>query len=499
MRYWFIVFFTVWSFCHVVVAQTVTWQMAPRNYDAVSRVGKDLFKIEKSGKYGLVTSDGSMVLDLKADNIASLYSGRALVTVRENGKDIVLGVLSADGIYHSFAKKYYTIAGQAFYSDGLLTVSDEKGRLGYIDDEGNAVLGFDGRFDNIKPFTEGYAAVFKNDIYSLVNKRGIEAEMIIGLGEVYGGTNVCKGIAYIWDTDGGMYTFDVRTGKCSKANEPSNNQPDYLYCYQGASGRGAEPQFIDLGYTGNKGVEPFQKDGLYGYSAANFYLPSQFSSATPFIDGLAVVKKNGLIGILKYDGNRKTFAIDVPGETVRFHNGSIAACRFMVQSPDDIQTDAVKVTVRNFSNVDIPITNEGAGRYSFEIKPDEGTMDFVVGVEADGLYLWEGKASYTFKKYSTPLVARINVAGHKADANDKIDVTATVANPNDEPVTAEVRITGSNCLVPKSATVTVPAKGSSQLTTVFVVREKVSGQHASVSTTKGGSASTGNLTLEAFY
>ena len=499
MKYWLTVFLSVFAFWHVAFAQTVMWQMAPRNYDAVSRIGKDLFKVEKDGKYGLIKTDGYVVLDLKADNISPLYSGCALATVRENGKNVVLGVLSSYGDYHGFAKKYYTIAGQEFYSDGLITVSDERGRVGYLDDEGNAVLGFDGRFDNIKPFTEGYAAVFKNEAYSLINKRGVEADMIIGVGEVYGGTNVCNGIAYIWDTDGNMFTFDVRTGKCDKAREPFNNQPDYLYCYQGVSGRGAEPVFTEMAYTGINGPEPYVKDGFYGYSSGGFLLPPQFSSATTFVDGLAVVAVNGHIGILRYLENEQPFALSVPEQTISYRKGQSVTCPFRLQTPEAVKDGFVKVTVKNSSDVEMPVTVGDEGNYSFTLIPEDGATDFLFSVTADGLCLWEDRASYTFKKHLLPLVARISVAGHKADANDKIEVIATVSNPNDESLTAEVRITGSSCLVPKSATVTVPAKGNRQLNTVFVVKDTKAGQHATVSTTKGGSASTGSLTLEAFY
>ena len=499
IKYLLIAVLCVLSFSHESVAQTALWQMEPRSYDAITRIGKELFKVDKDGKCGLIKSDGSIILDLKADKIGPTFSDHALVTTHENGKKLIIGTLSVYGDYNGFSKKYYAIDGQEFYSDGLITVADEKGRLGYIDDEGNPVLGFDGRFDNIKPFTEGYAAVFKNDVYSLVNKRGIEAEMIIGLGEVYGGTNVCNGIAYIWDTEGNVYTYDVRTGKCNKAKEPSNNHPDYLYCYQGTSGRGPVPPYKDFQYVGTKVLEPFVKDGMYGYSDVGFLLPAQFASATPFVDGLAIVKKNGLLGILKYDENGKGFSLTVPEEIVRYHKGGNAACWFVIHSPEGIATDAVKITVRDSLCFDIPVTNEGNGRYSFRATPKVEAGKYVVGVEAYGLNLWEGKACYTFKKRTENLSARINVASHKANANDRIEVTATVSNPNDEPVTAEVRITGSNCLVAKTSTITVPAHGVSRVSTIFVVKDKAVGQFASVSTSKGGSASTGNLVLEPFY
>ena len=42
-------------------------------------------------------------------------------------------------IYTSFSGKYYTLAGQAFYSDGMLSVSDSNGKPGYLDENGNLV------------------------------------------------------------------------------------------------------------------------------------------------------------------------------------------------------------------------------------------------------------------------------------------------------------------------------------------------------------------------
>ena len=72
-KYFLIAVLYVLSFCHEAISQTVSWQMAPRSYDAITRIGKDLFKVEKDGKCGLIKSDGSMVLDLKADKIGSAF------------------------------------------------------------------------------------------------------------------------------------------------------------------------------------------------------------------------------------------------------------------------------------------------------------------------------------------------------------------------------------------------------------------------------------------
>lgn len=98
---------------------------------------------------GIIHSDGSVVIPVSYDRITDFYEGRALVIANDNGKERVLGSLSDKGMYTSFSGKYYTLAGQAFYSDGMLSVSDSNGKPGYLDENGTAVLGFDGSWTRL--------------------------------------------------------------------------------------------------------------------------------------------------------------------------------------------------------------------------------------------------------------------------------------------------------------------------------------------------------------
>lgn len=488
------------SMTFAIHAQTAVWQMPPAPYEKISCVGNNLFEVQRGGKYGLIKADGSVVQNVVADNVGLFYEGRALVTVRERKDNRVLGVLTSDGTYSAFTQKYYTIENQEFYSDNLLTVKNDKGRVGYIDEFGNTILGFDGKYDNIKPFTEGFAAVFKNDEYSLINKRGVEAQMIIGVGEVYGGTNVCNGIAYIWDTDGKLFTYNVKTGECAKAKEPSDNQPDYLFCYNGVSRRGTTVPFKAISYEGVKGVQPYKSNGLYGYIVEDkIILPSQFDDATPFVDDYAVVKKNGQYGILKYVANSQSPSLTTPTAIVRYNVGSDAICSFTLNSLPVENASDLNISVTDDANNPIVVNSVDNGKYSFRIRPHDGSREYLVSVENSGLKLLEGKAVYTFKKNVAMLTAKIGVLTTKANTNDEIPVIATIINPNDESVTVEVRMTGSTCFVARSKTVTIPAKGSVQVSSVFKVKENVGNQHATVSTSKGGHATTGNLSLRAFY
>lgn len=324
--------------------------------------------------------------------------------------------------------------------------------------------------------------------------------MIIGVGEVYGGTNVCNGIAYIWDTDGKLFTYNVKTGECAKAKEPSDNQPDYLFCYNGVSRRGTTVPFKAISYEGVKGVQPYKYNGLYGYIVEDkIILPSQFDDATPFVDDYAVVKKNGQYGILKYVANSQSPSLTTPTAIVRYNVGSDAICSFTLNSLPVENASDLNISVTDDANNPIVVNSDDNGKYSFRIRPHDGSREYLVSVENSGLKLWEGKAVYTFKKNVAMLTAKIGVLTTKANTNDEIPVTATIKNPNDESVTAEVRMTGSTCFVARSKTVNIPAKGSVQVSSVFKVKENVGNQYATVSTSKGGHATTGNLSLSAFY
>lgn len=214
-----------------VQSQTIVWQMRPSNYSEIIHLVNDLYIAKQNDKVGLIRSDGSIVAPIENDDISEFYENKSLVTYTDGQRECVRGVLLEDGKYNVFSTKYYTLSGQKFYSDGLLSVADVEGRLGYVDVYGNKVLGFDGKYDKIKPFTEGYAAVFKNKRYSLIDKAGSPVSFTFkGVAELYGGINVLNGKAYVWDTNGKLYAFDTsRKGVCESVKWPSSKTLDYLY------------------------------------------------------------------------------------------------------------------------------------------------------------------------------------------------------------------------------------------------------------------------------
>ena len=299
------------TLCLSANAQTVVWELKPTTYNDISRLGRNLYVVKHNGKVGLINSDGTIVAPIDNDQIGDLYEHKALVTRTDGHGERVAGILTDDGVYHGFATSYYTLNGQKFYSDGLLSVADERGNLGYIDDYGKAVVGFEGKYSRIKPFTEGFAAVMKNKKYVLIDKDGNEAKFMYGgngIGPAIGGcTNVYQGKAYVYDEFGGAdrsyYLYDAKAkSRLEKTGRIKNTATDYLYCYQSVTGRTKEVPFKKMVVkAGQVGLSPVTNKGLYGYEeSGKTVLPAQLSAATPFEDNLAIVTLNGQIGILKY-------------------------------------------------------------------------------------------------------------------------------------------------------------------------------------------------------
>lgn len=390
-------------------SQTVVWQMKPTDYSQIERISSNLFRVVRNGRIGLINSDGTVVAAVINDNISDFYEHKALITCNDGYGERITGCLTDNGMYYNYATKYYTLNGQKFFSDGLLSVSDENDKRGYIDERGNKVIGFDGKYSRIKPFTEGYAAVQNSKKrYVLINKDGNEMTFNykdgIGRANIVGCTNVYEGKSYVWDEytrdERSYFIYDaVRKSNVEKTKRVKNTDMDYLYCYQWVTGRPKEVPFEKMkSYSGNKGLSATSTNGLYGYiSNDNVIVPEQFSSASQFEDGMAIVSLNGEMGILKFvDG--ASFGVSVPTIKHDFYAGNSVSCNFNLSVPSIWHERKLDVVLRDMDGSVVPTTNT-SDTYTFSVKPSfSGQVEFSVIVSADGLRLYESKIVYLFNK-----------------------------------------------------------------------------------------------------
>lgn len=387
---------TVWA----VQAQTVQWQLPLSDYSSITRINYNLYKAEKNNKIGLIRADGSVVAPIENDAIGDFYENKALVTLNDGHGERVMGCLTEEGKFYPYSKKFYTLAGQKFFSDGALSVSDEEGRLGYIDMLGNVIVGFDGKYSKIKPFVEGYAAVFKGNKFNLIDKNGIGVRFKFGtVAELFGGTNACNGLVYVWDTNGKFYTYNINQGgECKKAKAPKSDKLDYLYRFSEISGLTKEVPFKKSAAQGTIGLSAKAQDGLYGYeSGAITVLPYQLQSASNFEDGYAVVGMNGRLGILRYvEGGSFDASSLTPEQS--FYAGREVDCKFRLSIPSSWHDKSLDIVLRDANGFTIQ-TTQLADNYSFSVKPtDTTTENFQLGVYADGLKLYGTEIAYTFNK-----------------------------------------------------------------------------------------------------
>ena len=229
-------------------------------------------------------------------------------------------------------------------------------------------------------------------------------------------------------------------------------------------------------------------------------LPCQFSQATGFEDGLAIVTMQGKKGILRYVQESTDFAVSIPTSHFVYDPGSSVNCAFQLDIPEAWSREKLDVTVIDRVSGEQIAAEESAGTYSFTLKPNSTEYSYDISVASDGLSLWSGEASYTFKKREMDLRASLSIGSTKADVNYKVHVTATITNPGSEAVTATIKMTGSSAFNDVTETKTIDAGSSVTVQSYFYVPSgTLKNQHVSVSTSRGGHDSKSGLTLTPFY
>ncbi len=174
---------------------------------------------------------------------------------------------------------------------------------------------------------------------------------------------------------------------------------DYLYCYQSVSGRTKEVPFVKMKpYSGLKGLAASQANGLFGYlSGGSAIVPCQFSSASQFEDGLAIVSLNGRVGILKYvDG--ASFDVTIPTIKHDYYAGNSVPCSFNLSIPSIWQGKKIDVVLKDMNGSAITTTCT-SDTYSFSVKPStSGPIDYSIVVIGEGLCLYQNNITFMFNK-----------------------------------------------------------------------------------------------------
>lgn len=488
-------------------AQTATWQLPPTaDYTEMVRFGPQLYQVTGTdGKVGLIRPDGTVVVPVEADNIGKFYEGTALVTLDESTtRHRILGVLTEGGAYTPFKEKYYTLSGQEFYSDGLLSAENAKGKKGYLDLSGMSACLFDVAYYRIKPFTEGYAAVSaKGKTYYLINKDGkrkdLKLSAVANLAIVY---NPVHGKALALDDYKKCYKFDLASGECEDLRQKVDKEPmtDYLFRPEGViKAVGMEP-YKTAPYTrlpeGTPGLQPKKTDGAYGFEEeGHTILPAQFSSATPFEDDLSIVTIGRRIGLLRYHADQKPFGIRPQQEQYNFNAGSNVDCGFVLDVPQAWEGKQMAVSLTDTDGGEKLHPQSGTGGYTIHLQPKRsGRKEYTVSVTGEGLHLWTGKLAFQLKRNPMPIqLAGLQLDDNMTDSKYRVTGSFTIYNPNEDDVETELSFTHSAQVKEVAGfpqKLTIGAEESKRVTFYIVTSNKRgTWDHTiTVTSSKGGSA-----------
>ena len=447
-------------------AQIVKWCIHPE-YDEITYFGDDLFKcVSRTGKVQLYDRDGEKLLhNVDADSITDFAEGYAVAL---NGKKI-LGFLTQTG-GHGFypVSGEYMITKYPFFSEGLLVVADGKGKMGYMNVQGD--LAIPCKYLEARPFKQGWASVdmAKKKVY-YINFQGKT-----GNPDRFHGGNLTKGSSFNENGEAVVANYQdyAVIGTNMQVKRKIKYTPDFPVrsCDYAYSENTVDcSQTSDNEKVADNYVETYFQSGVYGYrwkiGGDDKRLPAQFSEAQPFFDGCAIVSKNGKYGMVELvDGE---IVASWPEELRVYPNGQHSLLQFELGVPPSLDRDKV---VLDF--------DEGNGIYKkgvpldYEFKPsfNSGAKECKIRgkVVYDGLLLWEESKDVRIIRINVDMQI---VAAKIADENDNQTVKATITNTSNVSISVSAKLNVAGQSVPFKGKLG-PKQSKTMLANVKVVENK---------------------------
>lgn len=157
-------------------AQTGHWKVAPE-YDNITKISPELYRVEKSGLYGLLGKDGKTIVPCQYEIKQDVVENRCLLL---SSNHRLKAIYDANGnLIRQFEDReiWYVDPDYPYYSDGVIAVSDNTGRWTYMDRTG-ALSSKKPEFRSASPYFYGYAVVrYKDGSYMHINKRGVVSKL----------------------------------------------------------------------------------------------------------------------------------------------------------------------------------------------------------------------------------------------------------------------------------------------------------------------------------
>lgn len=427
------------------------------DYDMLSVMSEDYFRYKSDNKVGILTRDGAKVKEWTADYITSFDDGMALVLVNRNGHYRIHRMIDVDMLEVSPSSDIF-VDSYPFFSGGYLPVytKQDKKTYGFIDRHGTFAL--NELYKAIRPCYNDKALV---KMFENKNKKKEEKWTEVSFSAL--GQTITNSIAGL---------VGVNKVSVSEANEEY-----YDLCEDKKDIR----TYIDIYHyplEGN-GPEAFQDgiSGYYGYmdKAGEVIIPAQFSYASDFYNGRAVVQfPDGKYRIVKLLEGKTLLS-----STLISNSNGYETYRFNVSLPRAIQAKVDEtpsaLSVRCVS--DKSEKAEMKGKNSYELKTQSKAKN--VEVLYNGLILLRqnleaGSVELVGLKLSA---SRTSV---RANMNDSATVKFTVTNPSSSNVEFNISSSGKSATL-SNKSMSVSPNGSVSFTASYKDIDSNSSSKVSIS------------------
>lgn len=440
-------------------SETVKWMVRPQ-YDNIKIYSQDIFKCYLDGKVQLLDRSGKELLSSPADSVTDYSEGYALILDRKNNLWHIRGFLAEQG--HSFQ----TVTGEfytnrySFFSEGYLSVSDENGRQGYLNTQGQVQIKCN--YQKARPFQQGWASVqtiskdkkTRNVIY-ITPSNGRMTIPKFHDGQLTEGSSFnSEGEAIVANySELAILSLNGDTKKARGYDIRNLPIRSYDYVF--------DPAKTEIKKTNRMPQEDarfqvFNVNGIYGYTKnGSVIVPAQFSEAKSFTDGDAIVAIGGRYGILQIlPGD---FSASLNTQELKVYQGTKfnkLNCQLEVPASIDRNSIEFKLDNGNGNLVSMPLQDKTSFLPSFN--KDDSECNIRASVSSDGLLLWE------YKETINLIYININVSvpvltDEYADENDCQKIKAVITN--NSKVSVDVKSTfGVSLKSGSKNTIKVPAK-----------------------------------------
>lgn len=446
-------------------AEILVWNTPPE-YEDLQRFYADTYIFKNNGQFGIINSDGKVIIPAKYDFITPFYNGYSLIGVNSGGYLRLDKILSESSkTITTLTAPYYLKESFPIFSDGLLIVFNSKGKYGYLSPSGREVIKCD--YADALPYTDGWAAVKKGKLWRYVHPTdnpGKPRRLVVNFNnnDITAASPFERGRAVV------AYNSDYAVINTAGAKMQKITSTDFRKYYEEFTDlTPVKSRTHDFSTMLSADLYAFKgTDGRYGIRGASGIVANpQFDWVGDiYNDNTAIVSVNGRKGLAKFIQGNVTADFSVAGNKNKSSlqadkNGSLPPVTFSVRIPRDLGFAGGKIMIDrgNGSFTDLtssaktsgdllsvtftPIASSGANNVTVRAN----VVSSAVNIPAEQTYSISRKSPIRFTAPG-PAEARAN-SKHTAG------VSATIYNDSDSAVTVTVSgsWSGSYTIAPHSS------------------------------------------------